>query len=50
MIGITNETITMPMIQICTPNGFWAGFVWGGISILVLYFIFRFIYIWRDRE
>jgi len=49
MIGITNETITFTAIHICNPNGFWGGFIWGGISVLVLYLIFKFISISRER-
>ena len=43
MIVITNETITIPFVQICTPHGFWTGFVVGGIFVLVLYFLIKLI-------
>lgn len=47
MIGITNETITIPFIQICTPYGFYAGFGWAVISVMIGYLVFNYIVVWR---
>ncbi len=50
MIQLTNQTITLPMLQICSGHTFMAGFVWGGICTIILCFMFKFITVVIPRE
>jgi len=43
MIGLTNETITIPFVKICTQNGFWTGFILGIIFLILLIYTYKLV-------
>jgi len=45
MISITNETFTVPFLNICTTNNFWLGFIVGVTINLLIILIFKMIQI-----